>query len=86
MLKEALENHLGVIGNYGNPQGEHALRIVIADYLRNSRGVNCSPEQIVIGAGMAYSIGILIKLLTDIRRVAFEELHSKLIKRQEILR
>lgn len=85
MLKEALENHSEVIGKYGNPQGEHALRVVVADYLRNSRGVRCSPEQIVIGAGMAYSIGILTKLLTGIRRVAIEEPGYNLVRDQFML-
>ena len=34
-----------------NPQGEAALRTEIARYLYMSRGVYCSPEQIIIGAG-----------------------------------
>lgn len=85
MLKEALENHSGMIGKYGNPQGEHGLRVVVADYLRNSRGVHCSPEQIVIGVGMAYSIGILTKLLTDTHRVAFEEPGYSLVRDQFML-
>ncbi|WP_115992932.1 PLP-dependent aminotransferase family protein [Cohnella lupini] len=85
MLKEALENHSGMIGKYGNPLGEHGLRVMIADYLRNSRGVICSPEQIVIGVGMAYSIGILTKLLRDTRRIAFEEPGYSLVRDQFML-
>ena len=34
-----------------DPQGEMALRAEIAKYLYMSRGVSCSPEQIIIGAG-----------------------------------
>lgn len=34
-----------------DPKGEPALRQEIAKYLYQSRGVKCSPEQIVIGAG-----------------------------------
>ncbi|CAM4514477.1 PLP-dependent aminotransferase family protein [Paenibacillus endophyticus] len=85
MLKEALESHSSMIGNYGNPQGEQGLRAVLADYLRNSRGVYCSPEQIVIGVGMAYSIGILTKLLKDTRSVAFEEPGYNLVRDQFLL-
>ena len=85
MLKEALENHANMIGKYGDPQGEHGLRVVVADYLRNSRGVICSPEQIVIGVGMAYSIGILSKLLKDTRRIAFEEPGYSLVRDQFML-
>ena len=35
----------------GEPQGEIALRAEIAKYLYLSRGVSCSPDQIIIGAG-----------------------------------
>lgn len=35
----------------GDPQGELALRTEIAKYLYLSRGVTCTPDQIVIGAG-----------------------------------
>ena len=35
----------------GDPQGEAVLRSEIAKYLYMSRGVSCSPHQIIIGAG-----------------------------------
>jgi len=35
----------------GDPQGETVLRSEIAKYLYVSRGVSCSPHQIIIGAG-----------------------------------
>jgi GntR family transcriptional regulator/MocR family aminotransferase len=73
MQNVVLENNSESIGLRGDPQGEYALRSVLTDYLRNARGVICSPEQIVIGSGILYSIGILIKLLKDIQYVAFEE-------------
>ena len=38
----------------GDPQGEAGLREAIARYLHQARGVNCTPEQIVIGAGNDY--------------------------------
>ncbi|CAM4028841.1 PLP-dependent aminotransferase family protein [Cohnella lubricantis] len=82
MLKQALDDHAGAIGQYGDPRGEPELRLAVADYLRHSRGVNCSPEQIVIGSGMAYSISILAKLLQDVRCVAFEEPGYSLVRDQ----
>lgn len=33
------------------PQGDPGLRQAVADYLYRARGVACTPEQIVIGAG-----------------------------------
>lgn len=73
MLNSVLEHDSGNICQYGDPQGEYGLRSVLTDYLRNARGVVCSPEQIVIGSGIKYSIGILTELLTGIQNVAFEE-------------
>lgn len=43
----------------GDPQGEISLRRFIAQYLYQSRGVRCSAEHIVIGAGTQYIIGLL---------------------------
>lgn len=47
----------------GDPQGDWALRQALADYLDEYRGVQCSPEQIVVGAGMEYLLGLLAPLL-----------------------
>ncbi len=58
MLKEALEADHSLVGKYGDPQGEHGLRAALSEYLLHVRGVNARPEQIVIGSGIAYSIGI----------------------------
>jgi len=82
MLKESLDHHLHEIGHYGDPQGEYGLRMVVSDYLRNSRGVQSTPEQVVIGAGTAYSMGILSKLLKGIQAVAFEEPGYSLVRDQ----
>lgn len=35
----------------GDSQGEYELRCEIAHYLYHARGVQCVPEQIIIGAG-----------------------------------
>ncbi|MBS4211210.1 MocR-like pyridoxine biosynthesis transcription factor PdxR [Neobacillus rhizophilus] len=43
----------------GNPQGERLLREEIAKYLFQSRGVRCTAEQIVIGAGTQVLMGLL---------------------------
>ena len=58
-----------------NPQGEEALRYQIADYLYRSRGVSCTPGQIVIGAGTQQIMGLLSLLLTKqgIHHVSFED-------------
>ncbi|MFY0544386.1 PLP-dependent aminotransferase family protein [Brevibacillus sp. H7] len=48
---------------YGDPQGEQGLRYEIARYLHQFRGVSCSPEQIVIGAGSHVLLTFLSLLL-----------------------
>lgn len=47
----------------GNPQGDFELRSTIGRYLHSSRGVNCKPEQIIIGAGNDYLLMLLEKIL-----------------------
>lgn len=47
----------------GDAQGDLQLRETIRRYLHSSRGVNCQPEQIVIGAGTDYLFMLLEKIL-----------------------
>ncbi|VEI45868.1 transcriptional regulator [Actinobacillus equuli] len=44
----------------GDKQGDLNLRQQISQYLLASRGVNCEPEQIVIGAGVESCLQQLI--------------------------
>ncbi|MBD5170123.1 MAG: PLP-dependent aminotransferase family protein [Oscillibacter sp.] len=48
---------------HGHRQGDVELRRELAEYLRAYRGVVCSPEQIVVGAGVEYLLGLLAQLL-----------------------
>lgn len=50
---------------HGHRRGDEALRDVIAEYLRAYRGVECDPEQIVVGAGVEYLLGLVAQLLRD---------------------
>jgi len=59
---------------YGELQGEAGLRLQIASYLHQVRGVRCVPEQIVIGAGTYHSLELLLQLLNgDVDCMAAEE-------------
>jgi GntR family transcriptional regulator/MocR family aminotransferase len=49
---------------YGHPQGDPELRVEIAKYLFQSRGVSCNPNQILICSGTQHSISMLIQLLS----------------------
>ncbi len=56
----------------GEPQGDLQLRTTICRYLHGSRGVNCEPEQIIVGAGNDYLLLLLEKILGRHIRVAME--------------
>ncbi len=46
----------------GEMQGDAGLRAQIAAYLGEYRGVDCAPEQVVVGAGIEYLLGCLAHL------------------------
>lgn len=50
---------------YGDPAGEALLRELIAAYLRRSRGLSCTPEQIVITSGAQQAISLCAQLLLE---------------------
>jgi len=56
----------------GEAQGDYELRQTISRYLHSSRGVNCTPEQIIVGAGNDYLLLLLEKILGRRMRIAME--------------
>ncbi len=62
-MNRCLSPENGDMLTYGDYQGDPGLRKEIAGYLRHTRGVRCSPEQIVIGAGTYHSLELLLQLL-----------------------
>ncbi|MGV3466144.1 MAG: PLP-dependent aminotransferase family protein [Heyndrickxia sp.] len=56
----------------GDPQGEYSLRAEISNYLYQSRGIICKPEQIVIGSGTEQLLPMILKLLGDDSKFALE--------------
>ncbi|MGO4344720.1 PLP-dependent aminotransferase family protein [Paenibacillus sp. MCAF9] len=73
VLHDALSHHASNVHQYGDPRGEYDLRLQLSYYLKRSRGVNCTPEQIIIGSGFSYSTQILAKLLNGASTIAVEE-------------
>ena len=53
--------------------GLYELRVAIAAHLRAFRDIHAAPEQILVGAGTEYLLGILVQLLGASRRYAVEE-------------
>lgn len=62
LLREVMAQN-GDVLNHGPMQGDENLRRAIADYLHSYRGVLCTPQQVVVGAGVEYLLGQLARLL-----------------------
>ena len=55
-----------------HPQGDDALRESISRYLYHFRGVACSPEQVIVGAGTEYLLGLIERIIGPHARFAVE--------------
>lgn len=53
--------------------GLYALRVAISSHLREFRNIYAAPEQILVGAGTEYLLGLLVQLLGASRRYAVED-------------
>ncbi len=72
ITRDILNDANGELLSQGEPQGDYDLRLTISRYLHSSRGVNCSPEQILVGAGNDYLLMLLEKLLGKGKRIVME--------------
>ena len=72
ITKEAVYENPGLLQR-GHPQGDPPLRAALAQLLAQYRGVRCSPEQVVVGAGADYLLSLLLQLLRSQRTVALED-------------
>ncbi len=72
LAKNILLEEKRLLFQLGDPQGELKLRTIIAEYLRQARGVEASPEQIIIGAGNDFLLLLLCSMLGTGRRIAME--------------
>lgn len=57
----------------GDRRGDLPLRRTIADYLHGSRGVHCTPEQIIIGAGLDHLLQMICVLFQRRATIAMED-------------
>lgn len=56
----------------GHPQGDLTLRQQIAGYLFHSRGVRCTPEQLILGSGTEQLLPFLLRLIAKKGWLAIE--------------
>lgn len=72
--KNSLEDNRLKMFSQGDAKGEEELRETVARYLHASRGVNCSSQQVIIGAGTDYLLMLLAQLLGRGQSLAMENL------------
>lgn len=63
ITKEILVDANSEMFGLGEAQGDYELRETISRYLHLARGVNCTPDQLIIGAGNDYLLMLLEKIL-----------------------
>ena len=68
----AEESEWSLIGE-SSTQGSLRLRTALSNHLRGTRGMEVSPEQIVVGAGAQYLYGMVVQLLGHANVVALED-------------
>ncbi|WP_301110225.1 PLP-dependent aminotransferase family protein [Sporosarcina sp.] len=69
-IMDITHSHLLLLGD---PHGDLELRQEIARYLYHSRGVDCTPEQIIIGSGTEQLLPLIIRILGKEARYAIED-------------
>ena len=72
LSRECLTDDRTELFRLGCPQGEYGLRSAISSYLHQARGVNCTPDQIIAGAGNDYLLMLLCAALGSGHKVALE--------------
>lgn len=69
-LKSALRQNDRLL-SYGEPQGEADLRQALCDYVREKRNIVCSPEDIVVAAGVQSLLQLLCPMIRNKKTVSF---------------
>lgn len=64
-LSDCLRSEAVAFSEYSDPQGEWGLRCNIQFYLERSRGVHCSPDQIIINSGSQQNLEIVAQLIRE---------------------
>ncbi len=73
LSKEILMDDRTELFRSGDSQGEYGFRSAVCSYLYQARGVDCLPEQVIIGAGSDYILMLLSMILGGGLRIGFED-------------
>lgn len=72
LARQVLSHEEEDLFSLGDPCGEPGIREAVAEYLYQARGVKCSSDQIIIGAGNDYLLLLLGTILGKERKIAME--------------
>ena len=72
LMKECLLDDNKELFLSGEHQGDMELRKAVMTYLHQSRGVQCTPDEIIIGAGSDYMLLLLSRILDEKQHIAME--------------
>ena len=73
LSKDILMDDRTEVFRSGDSQGEDGFRSAICSYLYQARGVDCTPDQIIVGAGSDYILMLLGMILGMDHTIAFED-------------
>lgn len=73
IMREVMVDANSEMFSHSEPGGDRTLRTTIARYLHFSRGVRCTPDQVIVGAGNDYLLMLLRHILGEGRNVAMED-------------
>lgn len=73
LMREVIADNSSALMKNSPGEGIFSLRQAIAGHLKQFRGMDVSPEQIVVGAGTDYLYGLLIQLLGHDKIYAVED-------------
>lgn len=77
ILREEFES----LTYYGDPQGELKLREEIVKYIFERRGIICSPQEIIIGAGTQVCLNLICQMFLESKpKVAYETPGTKWLR------
>ncbi|WP_323703400.1 PLP-dependent aminotransferase family protein [Mammaliicoccus sp. Dog046] len=85
--KESFDDHQICLLDSGHKQGDYNLRKEIRNYIFHSRGVNCLPQQIIIGSSTEQLLSILTDILSDAKYMIEDPIYKQvrnLLKRKHV--
>lgn len=69
---KAIENTAQILSAHGNKRGEPGLRVELSKFLSQFRGISCSINDIIFGAGIQYLLTAIVMILGADKVYGFE--------------